>query len=261
MGKRYYWLKLYEDFFSSKRIKKLRKLAGGDTLTIIYFKMQLKALKNDGYLYFDDYGGDYKESLFEQLALDLDEEPINVSMCIQYLLSVGLLEMSDDGKTLYLTYLQHCIGSESASAQRVRELRERQKEQKALQCNTNVTNVKRICNAEKEIEIEKEIDIDKESKKKARNANAFLPPTVDEVRQYCIERRNQVDAERFVDFYSAKNWMIGKNKMKDWKAAVRTWERRDEERQKGQQGSRFNNFEQTYTKNDLADIEARLLDN
>lgn len=53
----------------------------------------------------------------------------------------------------------------------------------------------------------------------------FYPPTVEEVSAYCEERQNAVDPERFVDFYSSKGWMVGKNKMKDWHAAVRTWER------------------------------------
>lgn len=53
----------------------------------------------------------------------------------------------------------------------------------------------------------------------------FTPPTVDEVREYCRERGNSVNAETFVDFYTAKGWVVGKNKMKDWKAAVRTWEK------------------------------------
>ena len=53
----------------------------------------------------------------------------------------------------------------------------------------------------------------------------FVPPTVDEVRDYCEERGNGINANDFVDFYQSKGWMVGKNKMKDWKAAVRTWER------------------------------------
>lgn len=53
----------------------------------------------------------------------------------------------------------------------------------------------------------------------------FVPPTVDEVRAYCIERKNKVDAQRFIDYYTANGWRVGKNKMQDWKAAVRTWER------------------------------------
>lgn len=56
----------------------------------------------------------------------------------------------------------------------------------------------------------------------------FIPPTVEEVKQYCKDRNNEIDAEHFVDFYSAKGWMVGSNKMKDWRACVRTWERRRE---------------------------------
>lgn len=53
----------------------------------------------------------------------------------------------------------------------------------------------------------------------------FLPPTVEEVKTYCDERNNGIDPEEFVSFYESKGWMIGKNKMKDWKAAIRTWEK------------------------------------
>ena len=53
----------------------------------------------------------------------------------------------------------------------------------------------------------------------------FVPPTLEEVTAYCLERGNAVDPQRFIDFYSSKNWMVGKNKMADWKAAVRGWER------------------------------------
>ena len=55
----------------------------------------------------------------------------------------------------------------------------------------------------------------------------FKKPTLDEVKDYCILRKNNIDAEAFIDFYESKNFMIGKNKMKDWKAAVRTWEKRE----------------------------------
>lgn len=71
---------------------------------------------------------------------------------------------------------------------------------------------------EKETEIS---DVHETAKKVAR----FIPPTVDEVQAYCEERKNGVDARCFVDFYESKNWVVGKAKMKNWKAAVRTWER------------------------------------
>lgn len=65
------------------------------------------------------------------------------------------------------------------------------------------------------------------------NNKIFKPPTVDDVRAYCTERSNNVDPQSFVDFYESKGWMIGKNKMKDWKAAVRTWERSETKTRQG----------------------------
>ena len=62
--------------------------------------------------------------------------------------------------------------------------------------------------------------------KKSLSTN-FKPPTIDEVKKYCAERKNKVDAIKFVDHYEARGWLLGKVKMKDWKAAVRTWERND----------------------------------
>lgn len=61
--------------------------------------------------------------------------------------------------------------------------------------------------------------------KNARARERFVAPTVEEVQAYCTERNNSVDAQRFVDYYTANGWMVGKNKMKNWQAAVRTWER------------------------------------
>ncbi|MDH6357635.1 DUF4373 domain-containing protein [Parabacteroides sp. PF5-9] len=68
-------------------------------------------------------------------------------------------------------------------------------------------------------------------------ADRFSPPTVEEIKIYCLERGNKVDSEKFYDFYLSKNWMIGKNKMKDWKAAVRTWEKREDNREGGNNAS------------------------
>ena len=68
-------------------------------------------------------------------------------------------------------------------------------------------------------------DESKDSSK--RESTKFVPPTVDEVKAYCIERGNTIDPESFIDFYESKGWMVGKNKMQDWKAAIRTWEKHD----------------------------------
>lgn len=82
----------------------------------------------------------------------------------------------------------------------------------------------------------------------------FTPPSLEEVKAYCEERKNNVDAESFINFYESKGWMIGKNKMKDWKASVRTWEKKETNPQdnKPEFKTRFHNFEQhSYTKEEL----------
>ena len=149
--KRYFWLKLHKDFFQRKEIKRLRKIAGGDTYTIIYLKMLLRSIMSDGKLYFDGLEDDFAS----ELALDLDEKEENVQITVQYLLKSGLLEMCSD-EEYYLPDTKDSTGCETAVASRVRKYREKQK---ALQCNTNVTKVKHLCNGEKEIEKEIEIEI------------------------------------------------------------------------------------------------------
>lgn len=291
--KRYFWLKLHKDFFQRKEIKRLRKIAGGDTYTIIYLKMLLRSIMSDGKLYFDGLEDDFAS----ELALDLDEKEENVQITIQYLLKSGLLEMCSD-EEYYLPDTKNSTGCETAVASRVRKHRERKK---ALQCNTDVTQVKQLCNGEieKEIKIDKELykekDIDTlslceqkslihdvredafdlitanvkksldnlvdeygavitkqailDAKKQGKShikyvegvlknkmleenipANnpkrkRFVKPTLSEIEQYCIERNNNVNAEQFFDYYESNGWKVGKNSMKDWKAAVRTWER------------------------------------
>jgi len=69
------------------------------------------------------------------------------------------------------------------------------------------------------------VDESKGKKKGAKKTPNFTPPAIDEVKAYCKERNNNVDPGKWHDFYSSKGWMVGKNKMKDWKAAVRTWEK------------------------------------
>ena len=100
-----------------------------------------------------------------------------------------------------------------------------------IESNRNETNI---------IESKKEAD-------KPPRATRFTPPSVKEVEAYCAERRNSVDPQRFVDFYASKGWKVGSNTMKDWRAAVRTWEARKDheaEKQTAQATPRMNKTEQ-----------------
>lgn len=155
--KRYYWLKLKEGFFKEKAMKKLRKVAGGDTYTIIYLKMLLLSLQNNGRIYFDSIEDDFSE----EIALEIDEEPDNVRFTILFLEKCGLLSYESED-TIYLDSIEEMIGSEAASTIRSRKSRGNKKalqcNEKMLQCNSDETNCNKNAPLEKEKEKEKEID-------------------------------------------------------------------------------------------------------
>ena len=119
-GKRYYWLKLREDFFESKRIKKLRKM--GETCLVIYLKMQLKSLKTDGVIEWAHVEDDF----IDELALDLDEPADFVKRTLDFMIRQGLCEVSDEGQTYTFPYVAYNTGSETAATQRWRDWKSRQ---------------------------------------------------------------------------------------------------------------------------------------
>ena len=147
MAKRFYWLKLPDNWFQQKAIKKLRRIAGGDTYTIIYLKMLLAAIKQDGKLFFEGV----EENFYEELALEIDEEPDNVKIALSYLFSQHLVELVETDE-YSLPEAKKLTGSESASAERMRRLRDR----RASQCDIDVTQQLRLGDGEIEKEIEKE---------------------------------------------------------------------------------------------------------
>lgn len=92
-----------------------------------------------------------------------------------------------------------------------------------IRANTTVYETYQEKEEEKEELLKK--DISNEISKKSTRQKKFVPPTVEEVASYCLDRKNKVDAAYFVDHYTSNGWKVGKQNMKDWKAAVRTWER------------------------------------
>lgn len=175
-NKRYYWLKLKEGFFKEKEMKKLRKIAGGDTYTIIYLKILLLSLQNNGKIYFDGIEDDFAE----EIALEIDEETDNVRFTIMFLEKCGLLTQ-ESKDTIYLESIEEMIGSETASTRRSRKHRENQKLLQSngseLQCNTNATK----CNTEIDIDIEKEkeletdLETEKEKEQELEKKNTSCP--------------------------------------------------------------------------------------
>ena len=170
-NRRYYWLKLKEDFFTDKRIKRLRRISGGDTYTIIYLKLLLLSLKNSGKLYYDGVETDF----IKELALTIDETEDDVMVTVNYLVAQNLMEIIVENDEYFLTEIPNLKGSETASTRRSRKSRAYRENQKVLQCNTNATLgnlLQQNCNTE----IEKEIDIELE--KEGERKKQSLPPTL-----------------------------------------------------------------------------------
>ena len=238
-GKRYYWLRLYDDFFTSKRIKKLRRMAGGDTYTIIYLKMQLTAMKNDGILKWTGL----EDNIADELSLDLDESPDDIKVTLAFLLSCGLAETSDN-VSYYFPYSVCNVGSEGSSAKRVRDFRRRQKEinsSEALQCNTDVTPMKQIGNGEKEKEKEIDKEIDKETDKDSAGAPAkqqtrhkygtYQNVLLSDADYEKLKSEFPTDYNDWIERVSEYVAMNGK-KYKNFLAVIRNWARRDTPKEK-----------------------------
>ena len=147
-NRRYYWLQLKDDFFNSKEMKLMRKLPGGEEITIIYLKMMLASLAEQGKLYFEGLA----EDLAEELSLIIDEDPEAIRLTLMFLTKKKLLTTSDNYQ-FNLEQVPEMVGSETASTRRSRKHRETQK---LLQCNTTATK------GNGDIDID--IDIDKGQK-------------------------------------------------------------------------------------------------
>ena len=172
-GKRYYWLKLYENFFSQAVIRFLRKMPEGDSIVIIYLELLLMSIKTDGYIRTD---GLY-DTIEKDLALILDEDEMKIRLALAALEKAGLLVRGTGEYEAQMTKYSEMVGtgSETAGAQRMRDFRQKKSlpeipsEGKASHCDTDVTPLlhPRDVEREKEIEIDKEIDKERggESKK------------------------------------------------------------------------------------------------
>lgn len=178
-NKKYYWLKLKENFFTDKTIKKLRKIAGGDTYTIIYLKLLLKATETDGKLYFDGV----EDTFADEIALDIDEDSENVKVTLMYLIKNRLLvEISD--YEMELTRINEMIGSETNKAELMRKKRARDKQlheqevtmlpdvTKKVTMLPDVTKTLPYIEIEKEIDIEIEKDIEKKKREKKKTMDS-----------------------------------------------------------------------------------------
>lgn len=221
-NKKYYYLRLKDNFFDSDELKILESMKDGYLYSNILLKLYLRSLKNDGKLVVNDripYNA-------EMLASVTGHQTGTVKQALSIFKDLGLIDVLENG-AIYMLDIQNFIGKGSSEADRKREYRQRI-ETDRTNVQTNLRQISEKSPPEIEIELEKEIKIEKEIDSSASTTTKrkrFEKPTLSEIEQYCIERNNNINAEQFFDYYESNGWKVGKNSMKDWKAAVRTWER------------------------------------
>ena len=147
----------------------------------------------------------------------------------------GMVKVKSDSKKTVINVVNYRVYQDSENEKTTVKRQQDDTETSQKHTNKNEKNVK--------------------NEKKCSRAR-FVPPSYEQVSSYCRERGNSVDAQRFLDFYEAKGWMIGKNKMKDWKAAVRSWERRDGGKKK--EPGKLHNF--TQRDYDFDELERQLME-
>lgn len=207
-SRRYYWMRLKADFFESPEIRKLRKLAGGDTYTIIYLKMMLKTITNNGMFIYQGI-----EDTFEkEVALIIDEDENNVMMTINYLRNHNLLEEGCSENAYLLNAVPELIGSETADAERKRIARSLDSEQiieiageddvtdNVRQLSDNVRTLSDRIEQNREEQNREEIDIDQNRVQKAIDSVLTCDPQNSEELAWSVT--NKMNSEQYAAFYS-----------------------------------------------------------
>ena len=225
-----YWLKLKRDFFRRHDIRILHGMENGREIVLFYIELMIESIDHEGTLRFSK-----SKPYTNGMLASLTETPLEiVEQAMNTLIDLGLVEIAED-KTIVLPKVIEMIDSavDNDNAKRQRRYREAQKEQAlrnvtgcVTERNEGVTDS--VTNSNESIEIrDKRLEITdyrlESEREKERNApSRFIPPTVEEVYLYCEERHNGIDAQRFVDYYTARGW----KGIKDWKAQIRVWENR-----------------------------------
>ena len=213
-NKKYYYLRLKDNFFDSDELKILESMKDGYLYSNILLKLYLRSLKNDGKLVFNDripYSADMLSSI-------TGHQVGTIKQALSIFKDLGLIDVLDNG-AIYMLDIQNFIGKGSSEADRKREYRQRIEDERI-----NVqTNIRQISTRDRDRDRDRDIYV---VDKPQQTRTHFTPPTLDEVKAYCIERNNNIDAEYFIDFQEARGWVLSNGKkMKDWKATIRTWEK------------------------------------
>jgi predicted phage replisome organizer len=221
------WIKIVTDIFDDEKVRLIDALPDNDAILVIWFKLLTQAGKSNqnGALFINSKLA-YTD---EMLATIFNRKLATVRLALDTFEKLDMIERGDYIQIANWEKHQNIEGMEKIRLQtRERVAKHREKQKQITQNNDVALSNVTVTHLEEELDIEEDIDKDikniKNSATSKSTTSRFTPPTLDQVKNYCDERSNSVDADRFINFYSSKGWMVGKNKMKDWKAAVRTWE-------------------------------------
>lgn len=221
-NKNYYYLKLKDNFYDSEEMIILQNMQDGYLYSDILLKLYLRSLKNNGKLMFKDIIPYTPIALAQVVRHQVG----TVEKALKIFAELGLVEILDNG-AIYMAEIQNFIGESSTEADRKRLYR--------AQINNDKLTLGQMsdkCPDKSPPEIEIELELEKKINKNIRSANAKqnTHPTIEEVKTYCKEINSNVNAEHFIDYYESNGWKVGKNTMKDWKATVRNWSRKEEKK-------------------------------
>lgn len=218
------WIKITTDMFDNAKIKYLRSLPEGNNIVLIWVMLLTKAgICNAGGMIFLAENIPYTTAM---LANELGFGEDTVRLAITMLSKLGMVHAEDVLTITNWDVYQNSEGLEKVREQTRARVAKRREKHKAIGCNVTSNATVTLSNAT-DIEIDIDKDIEKErTDTKVSARKKFVPPTVDEVNKHIEEKGYHFDAEAFIAFYESNGWMVGKNKMKSWKAACVTWEQK-----------------------------------
>ena len=222
-SKKYWYIQLNVNFFEDERIDWLCEQKNGYAYVVLYLKLCLKTANNSGILtrQIGDMIIPYNvDKIAEITHINVDI----VRVALELYKKIGLVYEADENcNFMRLPEVPGMVGCVTQAALDKRKQREKKQIGDGQSPDNVQDNVQQELRVKSLELIDNSLDTEKETKRKR-----FTPPTVSEVSDYCKERGSNIDPEQFVDFYAAKGWKVGNQPMKDWRAAVRTWEKREE---------------------------------
>lgn len=214
------WIKISTNIFDDEKIKLIETLPDSDTLIIIWFKLLSMAGRcNDSGMIYLTRDVPYNEEMLSTIM----RRPVNtVRLAMNEFQKLGMIHIVNNYIAILNWEKHQTLDKYEIVKEQNRKRKQIQREKlKEITHNPNVTGHSR--------DVTQEIRLDKIRQDKNKEGR-FTPPTPAEVQSYLDEIGNHtINRDSFIDHYKSKGWMIGKNKMKDWRAAVRTWARRDKE--------------------------------